>query len=147
MQRKERIKTKKTALYRKAKRSGGGERGGVRLLPGIIAAGTAFMILITVSSYLMKQSLVPVSLAPLLGKLSFALASGIGCWTAARSADRRKLLAAAITGLFLLAAAAAGFALRKEPGPARLAAPLAITSGTILLGTLLGTRKRGLGYR
>lgn len=147
MQGKGRIKMKKNALYRKPKRGGGGERRAVLFLPGIIAAGVSFVIFITITSYLIKQSVIPLSRAPQLGKLCFALASMIGCWTAARSSNTGKLPAAAITGLFLLAVTAACFALRKDPEPAALAVPVAITIGTILIGALLGTRKQGSGFR
>lgn len=147
MQGKERIKTKKTGFYRKAKRGGGGERSRVRFLPGVIAAGATLVIFITITSYLIIQSVVPLSRAPQLGKLCFALASLIGCWTAARSSNTCKLPAAAISGLFLLAVTAACFAMRKDSGSVKFAAPFAITIGTILFGAVLGTRRRGRGYR
>lgn len=147
MQRKERVKTRKSLLYRKTKHGRAGERSGLRPLPGIAAAGFVLLVLLSAASCLMKENLIPVNRAPLLGKLSFALATAVGCGTAARCSAKGKLLAAAAAGFALLAVTAVCFALRRDAEPIRIAAPLAITVGAGLLGLAMGARVRSRGYR
>ena len=136
----------RTGFHRKGKHGGGGERG-LRFLPGLIVAGIVAVVLISTAAYLMMQCVVPVRGAALLGKLCFALASIVGCWWAARSSRTGKLLAAAITGVLLLALTAASTAAGKGTGDLRLLTPCAISLGTVLLGAMLGARRRGGGYR
>lgn len=137
----------RSEFYRKGKHGGGGERCGLRLLPGLAAAGIVLTGLISIAAYLMIQGVIPVRGAALLGKLCFALASFAGCWMAARKSNTGKLLAAAITGCLLLALIMAGAALGRGPISFRLLPPCAIALGTTLLGALLGARRRGRGYR
>ena len=74
-----------------AKHGGGDKRTGC-ILTGLIAAAGMLAILITVFAYLMNKGYVPVTKAGLSGKVCLAAASLLGCYLAAKQAERRSLL-------------------------------------------------------
>ncbi len=146
MQRKERMKTGKRKVYRKKRSGRGGERKGIRALPGIAAAGLMMLVSVSAVSYMMDRGVLPVTCAALSGKLCFASASLIGSWIAARASGGRRLLGAGIPGALLLLATAICFALINDTGGMRLIVPFAIMIGTTLVGGALGARKKRFGY-
>lgn len=105
------------------------------------------IILLSIFSYLISKSIVPIRMASLFGKASFAAAAFLGCFLAAKQAECRKFLYAAATGFVLLVAVCCVCALKNGPTNMRLWVPFAVWIGTALISAALGAKSRGYGYR
>ena len=131
---------------RKLRMNGGGEgRGG--LLFGAAVELFTLTATISASAYLVEKDVLSVGHAVLAGKISFAAAMVLGCWIAARKAEKGKFFRAVAVGTLLLLLTAAICAMLLDSEGMRLLPPLAVTAGGTLIGSLLGSRRRTVGYR
>lgn len=145
MQGKEGMKTRRSLKYRTARNGRGGERKILRCLSGFPAALMILLAASLAAACLVEKGVVSAGKSGIAGKLCFAAASLAGCWIAARKAQK-KLLYAAMTGCGLLILMSLGAAAAGEWGELRLWTPLAITAASILIGAVLGAKRRGNGY-
>lgn len=129
----------------------GNRRGGKGrrppLLIGVTASFVTQIILLSVVSYLIGKGIVPIRMASLFGKASFAAAVFLGCFLAVRQAESKKLLYAAAVGFVLLVAVCCICALKNGPTNMRLWVPFAVWIGTALISAALGSKSGGYGYR
>ena len=136
-------------IHRKLKnvKHGGGEKRKTCFLTSMIAATGMLAILISVFAYLMNKGYVSVAKASLCGKVCLAAASMLGCYLAARRAQRRRLLYSAAVGAAIFVLSLAGSAAIIGTRGARLWLPAAICAGSALISAVLGAGSKRSSYR
>lgn len=125
---------------------GGGDKRTGCILTGLIAAAGMLAILITVFAYLMNKGYVPVTKAGLSGKVCLAAASLLGCYLAAKQAERRSLLYSAAVGAVIFILSCAGRAALDGTENMSLWSPAAICAGSVLLSAVLGAGTKRSSY-
>ena len=122
----------------------GGRRTGLGL--GLLTALGLLAATLSLGALLISRGSVSIDAAGGLAKGFYALALTAGCWLTARRARAGKLLWAGALAVLLFGAATLPALALTEGAEANLGPLLLITLGGLLLGGLLGARKKRSGY-